>query len=80
MFSGGAAEAATTAATDAAGAAGDFGQEAVATPASSPWTDPTGSGAGEDASPVQDNGGWGDDAQDGGFADDADAGGFDDEF
>jgi len=69
MFSGGAAEAAT----NAASAVGDFGQEAVGA-AASPWTDP----GQQDAAPVNDaSGGWGDDAAaDGGF-DDA---GFDDEI
>ncbi len=46
----------------------------MATPASSPWTDPA--GASQDASPVSD-GGWNNDAQGGGW-DDAQAGGFDD--
>ena len=80
MFSGGGAEAAM-AASDA-GAAGDFGQQDVATPASSPWTDP---GA-QDAAPAQDeygaqDSGWGQqDAQDAGFGGGMDdAGGFDEE-
>ncbi|MCG7363337.1 DUF2076 domain-containing protein [Roseomonas sp. ACRSG] len=64
MFDGGAAEAATSAASSV----GDFAQEAV--PASSPWTDP-----GQDAAPFDDNGGWNNDAAaDGGFDDP----GFDD--
>ncbi|WP_426956126.1 DUF2076 domain-containing protein [Muricoccus radiodurans] len=88
---GGGAHAATAAAaspTADAGSGGAFGEQAVQTPAASPWTDPTGSG-GQDASPVSDQGNWGnqdagwggndaaayDDA--GGFGDDA--GGFDDE-
>ncbi|MCR0983535.1 DUF2076 domain-containing protein [Roseomonas populi] len=61
MFSGGAAHAATgaaTAASDAAsGATGAFGEQAVNTPTSSPWTDPAGTG--NDATPVSDQGGWG---------------------
>ena len=69
MFSGGAAEAAT----NAASAVGDFGQEAV--DAASPWTDPgQAAGFGQDASGEGD---WGNDAAaDGGF-DDA---GYDDEI
>jgi hypothetical protein len=66
MFSGGAAEAATS----AAGAVGDFAQEAVPAAASS-WTDPgqTDSGSGQGATPVDDSG-WGNDASsDGGFDD-----------
>ncbi|MFC0389522.1 DUF2076 domain-containing protein [Muricoccus vinaceus] len=61
MFSGGGAHAATAAAgaTPAAdaGGAGGFGEQAVNTPSSSPWTDP--GAAGNDASPVSDQGGWG---------------------
>ncbi|UFN48088.1 DUF2076 domain-containing protein [Roseomonas sp. OT10] len=73
MFSGGAAHAAS-AVGDAATSAGGFAQEQVATPASSPWTDP--GGAAQDASPVQDAGY----AQDPGYQDDAQAdyGGMDD--
>ncbi|EHM03261.1 hypothetical protein HMPREF9946_00223 [Acetobacteraceae bacterium AT-5844] len=69
MFSGGAAEAAT----NAASAVGDFGQQAV--DAASPWTDPgQAAGLGQDAS---NEGDWGNDAAaDGGF-DDA---GYDDEI
>ena len=91
MFSGGAAHAATAAADagigslggEAAGAGG-FGEQAVNTPSSSPWTDP---GAAGDAAPVSDTGGWGgndaagyDNA--GGYDDAAgydDAGGFDED-
>ena len=72
MFSGGAAEAATSAASGV----GDFAQEAV--PASSPWTDPgqdaTAAGN-QDAAPFDDNGGWNNDASAAGGFDDP---GFDD--
>jgi hypothetical protein len=79
MFSGGAAEAATGAVSDAAGAVGDFAQEAVPTSAS-PWTDP-GQDAGQDATPVADDGGWGNDASsDGGYTDDAGGGGYEDDI
>jgi hypothetical protein len=66
MFSGGDAHAATG--VSDAGAAGDFGQEAV--PASaSPWTDPGQDAGYNDATPVSDSG-WGNDAAaDGGFDD-----------
>ncbi|MFH5925042.1 DUF2076 domain-containing protein [Roseomonas xinghualingensis] len=82
MFSGGGAQAASAAA-DVGGAAGSFGEEAVSTPSSSPWTDP---GAAQgDASPAANQGGWGgndaagyNDASGGGF-DDA-GGGFDEEI
>jgi hypothetical protein len=85
MFSGGGAHAATAAA-DASGAAGSFGEQAVSTPSSSPWTDP--GAAQNDAAPVSDQGGgWGgndaagynNDASGGGF-DDAGGGGFDEEI
>jgi len=74
MFSGGAASAATAASgavNDATG--GAFGEQAVDTPASSPWTDPGGQ---SDASPVSDQGGW--DAGGNDAAGYDDAGGFDD--
>ncbi len=64
MFDGGhGAEAAAATAASDPGSAGDFGQQDVATPASSPWTDP---GA-QDAAPAGDafaaqDGGWGQDA------------------
>ncbi|MFT8245622.1 DUF2076 domain-containing protein [Roseomonas sp. BN140053] len=85
MFSGGGAAAAAAASpvADAATGAGAFGQEQVATPASSPWTDPTGAG-GQDAVPVADSSaaqdaGWGqDDAQAAGYDNGDDAAGFDD--
>ncbi|MDQ1080491.1 DUF2076 domain-containing protein [Pseudoroseomonas cervicalis] len=67
-FSGGGAAMASEAA-NAAGAVGDFAQEAV--PASSPWTDP--GAAPQDAFPADDQSGFADDA----FADDT---GFDDEI
>ncbi|WP_424135291.1 DUF2076 domain-containing protein [Roseomonas chloroacetimidivorans] len=81
MFSGGAAHAATAASDAASGAAGAFGEQAVDTPAASPWTDP--GGAQNDAAPVSDQGGWGgNDAA--GYSNDAggynDAGGFDEEI
>jgi len=76
MFSGGGAQAAT-AASDASGGAGAFGEQAVDTPASSPWTDP-GAAAGNDASPVSDTGGWGGNDASGYNDASGDAGGFDD--
>ncbi|WP_458095773.1 DUF2076 domain-containing protein [Roseomonas sp. WA12] len=88
MFSGGGAHAASAASgvSDATGG-GAFGEQAVNTPASSPWTDP--GAAGNDASPVADQGGWGGndaagyDNAGGGFDDAAgfdDAGGFDEDI
>lgn len=85
MFSGGAAQAASGVSDAVSGATGGaFGEQAVDTPAASPWTDPGGAG---DASPVSDNGWGGNDAagfdQGAGYDDAAgfdDAGGFDEEI
>jgi hypothetical protein len=75
----GVADSATGIADSATGAVGDFAQQEVPA-AASPWTDP-GSAGGQDAAPVSDTGGWGQDAwsapQDQGYAQD-DAAGFDD--
>ncbi|MDA2912308.1 hypothetical protein MYX04_15420, partial [Nitrospiraceae bacterium AH_259_D15_M11_P09] len=67
---------AATAASDPGGA-GDFAQQDVAPPTSSPWTAP----GSQDAAPAQDAG-WGqDDAQDAGFGGGMDdAGGYDEEI
>ena len=81
MFSHGGGEAAAATAASDPGGAGDFAQQDVSTPASSPWTDP----GSQDAVPVQDSyaaqdAGWGqDDAQDVGFGGMDDAAGYDEE-